>query len=267
MKFTHFQRKSVSLIVLATFVALLHCWAMPAQAATRGGNSETTLASGDSGGPGFIEEESSSEPVIKKGKKFPWLFVGLGLVAVGVAVYFLVIKKTNYTLTVTLGAGCSGTPAENGTYEKGKVVNYSYTALPGYGNLQVKVDGAAVATSGTITMDKNKALVVTADALDIRGTWAFTATGLTATSFSIQFTGTATSGTLRLIGYTNTGTYTVNGANVTFDIGGGITFTGKFNTSTTMSGNHTYGTWSATRTSTTAPSAAPAASMETLSRK
>jgi hypothetical protein len=163
MKFTHLQRKTISLIVLAAFVGLLHFWATPAPAATRTGNSETTIAQGNSGGPNFIEEESGSTRGIQKAKKFPWLFIGLGVVAVGVALYFLVINKPKFTLTVTLGAGCTGTPAASGTYKEGTAVSYNYTPLAGYGSLQVKVDGAAVPASGTITMDKDKALTVTAE--------------------------------------------------------------------------------------------------------
>ncbi len=161
MKFTNFQRKSVSLIVLATFVALLHFWATPAPAATIAGNSETAIAQRDSGGPSFIEEEST-EPVIKKAKKFPWLFIGLGVVVIGVAVYFLVIKKPKYTLTVTLGTGCTGTPAATAKFKKGESVPYNYSPQAGYGNLQVKLDGVAVAASGTVAMDKAHTLEVSA---------------------------------------------------------------------------------------------------------
>jgi len=246
MKFTHLQRKTVSLIVLAAFVGLLHGWSMPAQAATKAGNSETTIAQGDSG-PNFIEAESGKTPAISKGKKFPWLFVGLGVVVIGVALYFLVIKKTNYTLNVTLGAGCTGTPAATATYEKGTVVSYNYTPQAGFGLVKVTVDGVAAPAAGTITMDKDKTLAVTATAMDIRGTWLVTATGLTAASFHITFTGTTTSGTLKLVEFTNTGSYTVNGENISFGIGGGITFTGKFTTSTNMNGTHTYGNWSAVK--------------------
>lgn len=78
------------------------------------------------------------------------------------AVYFLVLKKTKYELTVTLGQGCTGTPAANAKYKKGEAVAYNYSAQSGYGNLQVKLDGAAVAATGTVTMDKAHSLDVSA---------------------------------------------------------------------------------------------------------
>jgi hypothetical protein len=258
MKFTNLQRKSVSLIVLVSFVALLQLWATPAPAATRTGNSETTIAQGNSGGPNFIEEESGSTRSIQKAKKFPWLFVGLGVIAIGVAVYFLVIKKTNYTLTVTLGAGCTGTPAATTSYEKGTVVSYNYTPLAGYGLVQVTVDGAAAPASGTITMDNNKTLAVTAMALDIRGTWVVNFTGSSgANTYTIVFSGTQTSGTWHLIGYSDTGTYTTNAENVNWVWNGyAWTFAGKFQTNNKMTGTHAWpdiglsGTWTAIRQGT-----------------
>lgn len=248
MKFTNFQRKSVSLIVLATFIALLNFWATPAPAATTAGNSETAIAQGGSGGPSFIEEEGTPEAFVKKEKKFPWLIVGLGLVAVGIVVYFLVIKKPKYTLNVTLGTGCTGTPAATTKYKKDTTATYNYSASAGFG-AQVQLDGVEVPASGTIKMDKDHTLTVNA-VLDIRGTWFLSATNLSTPTFNIEFTGMTTSGTLRLIDFTNTGTYTVNGENVNFDIGEGITFTGRFENSNKMSGTHSgtnYGDWSATR--------------------
>jgi hypothetical protein len=90
MKFSHLQRKSISLIVLVTFVALLHFWAAPALAATNAKKPETSMERVDRDGSSFMEQESSAVPVIKKAKKFPWLIVGLGTVVVGVALFFLI---------------------------------------------------------------------------------------------------------------------------------------------------------------------------------
>ena len=99
--------------------------------------------------------------VHKKGKKFPWLIVALVTVAGGAALYFLVLKKTKYELTVTLGAGTTGTPATS-KYKKGEVVAYSFSAQAGYGNLQVMLDGSLVAASGSVTMDKAHAITTSA---------------------------------------------------------------------------------------------------------
>ena len=255
MKLTEFQRKSVSLVVLFTFLALLHFWATPAPASTGTGNSTATIAPGDGSGPGFFEEESAQAPVIKKSKKFPWLLVGLGAVAVGVALYFLVIKKPNYKLNVSLGVGCTGTPAASASYKKGTVVTYDYKPYAGYGNVQVTVDGAAVPNSGTITMDRDKTLSVSAENLDIRGTWLFSFTGVDGfETFTMICSGSRTSGTWIMVGYSDTGNYTVDGENVAFVFNGTPwTFNGKFETKDQMSGTHVWaaigvsGTWTAIR--------------------
>jgi hypothetical protein len=120
------------------------------------------LAQGDSTSPDFIEQESEPEAEIKKGKKFPWLLIGAVVVVGAAAVYFLVIKKPKYTLTVNLGAGATGTPAATAKYKKGEAVAYNYTPQSGYFNLQVKLDGVAVAASGSVNMDKDHTLEVTA---------------------------------------------------------------------------------------------------------
>jgi hypothetical protein len=163
VSFTIFQRKSVSLIVLATFVALLFFWTTPAPADSTIGNSKMVIGQGNSGGPGFIEHESKLEPVIKKERKFPWLIVGLGIVAVGIAVYFLVIKKSKYTLTVNMSTGAQGTPA-SGThaYKKGQTVAYRYQSSDGYKIKTILLDGQEVPAEGTIAMDKDHRIEVAA---------------------------------------------------------------------------------------------------------
>lgn len=264
MKFTNLQHKTISMIVLLTFVVLLHFSATPAQAASNSGNSETTIAQGNSNGPGFIEEESSSEPVIKKGKKFPILFVALGVVAIGVAVYFLVIKKPDYTLTVNLGTGCTGTPAATAKYKKDTAVAYNYTAPAGY-MAQVKLDGVAVPASGTVTMDKDHTLDVTSE-IDIRGTWnfKFRATNVSKNwTWSFKFTGDGKSGPVMI--YIYPGTYTVSGNNITWQFSGyNISGTGTFSSKDALSGTATLvdvkigdvlvtaANWTATRSGTTA---------------
>jgi hypothetical protein len=68
-------------------------------------------------------------------------------------------------LTVSLGAGVSGTPANSAAYFQGTVVNYSYSLLAGYQNLQVTLDGNPVAVSGTVTMNGSHTLGVTSSAI------------------------------------------------------------------------------------------------------
>ena len=278
MKFTNLQHKTVSLIVLATFVSLLYFSATPAPAATRAGNSETAIAPGDSGAPSFIEEEGTPEGFVKKPGKFPWLIVGLGVVAVGAALYFLVIKKPKYTLTVTLDANCTGTPAATGKYTKGTVVNYNYTAPAGY-LAQVKLDGVDVLASGTVTMDKDHAITVTS-ARDIRGAWTFNfkATNIVKNwSWTLTFTGDGKSG-IFTDNFGDKGTYTITGNTVTWrfntwDISGTGTFTGV----NTMAGTATFhgvliggvlvtaANWTAIHSGATAFGTASAASVKTKS--
>jgi len=99
---------------------------------------------------------------IKK-KKFPVLLVVGAVVVVGVLAYLLTKKKPEKTLTVTVGEGVDGNPA-NGThkYKQGSSANYSYTLKNGYTSLIVKLDGADGPASGTITMDKDHILTVNA---------------------------------------------------------------------------------------------------------
>jgi len=164
MKFVNFYRKPVSMFVMVAFTIMMCFWANQSPAAPAAPSTEksstASAASAEEESPGFIEQEEST-PVVKKGKKFPWLIVGAVVVIGAAAVYFLVLSK-KYALTVNLSEGCSGTPAETTKYKKNAVVSYSYSTEAGYGDLQVKLDGVAVATSGSVTMDKVHTLDVSA---------------------------------------------------------------------------------------------------------
>lgn len=67
-----------------------------------------------------------------------------------------------FVLTVSKGAHVNGNPA-SGTYThaRGTNVSYSYTPESGYSGLEVKIDGAAAANSGTIAMNDNHTLTAT----------------------------------------------------------------------------------------------------------
>jgi len=103
-------------------------------------------------------------------KKFPWLLVAGGVIVLTVAV-LLLTKKKKYTLTLNVGDGVTGnvepTPgiidAPNYNpyrYKKGETVNYSFTAKPGYSNLEVRLNETLVDNPGTITMNRNYTLRV-----------------------------------------------------------------------------------------------------------
>jgi len=74
-----------------------------------------------------------------------------------------------YQLTVTKGQGAAGTPA-SGTawYNENETVDYNYSLLQGYTDLEVRVDGADVSPAGTITMDKNHTLEAATKRIDLQ---------------------------------------------------------------------------------------------------
>jgi formylglycine-generating enzyme required for sulfatase activity len=114
--------------------------------------------------PGAFEKTQPRAQLKKK--KFPWLWVILGVGVATAAILLLTKKKkpsVNYTLTVTLATGVSGTPAAGTfTHESGTLVDYSYTPAAGYNSVEVKLDGNVMAAAGSITMDQDHALAVTA---------------------------------------------------------------------------------------------------------
>lgn len=67
-----------------------------------------------------------------------------------------------HALTVLSGTGTTGSPAASGLYPQGTVVNYSYALQAGYQNLQVTLDGGPTVAIGTVTMDGDHTLAVTA---------------------------------------------------------------------------------------------------------
>lgn len=157
------QRKPISMFVIITFTIFLCAWNNLAAGAEK--NSRTTMEQSDGSTPNFLEQERNGETVAKKGKKFPWLIAGLGAVALGVVIYFLVIKKSRYyTLTIDSGEGIIGEPAVTVKYKKeaGLFVNYKYVLQAGYHSLQVKLDGVEVPDHGTITMNRDHTLFIRA---------------------------------------------------------------------------------------------------------
>jgi hypothetical protein len=182
-----------------------------------------------------------------------------------------------YTLTVTVSAGVSGTPAA-GTYSYAKdaKVAFSYTLIEGYSNLSVLLDGTTTmaSSSGTITMSANHSLSVSAtEKRKIQGSWALSESYNDGSSFAVTatFSGNSASGTVT-DSAGGSGTYTFNDTTAVFTIvfpDVTYTYSGTFSDADTMSGtckrfqesdNVISGTWTATRgaAASTALSAAQA---------
>ena len=118
-----------------------------------------------SAAPAVFEKAQKEAKFKKKGKKFPWLWVILGVGVVATVILLLSKKKSavNYALTVTLAAGVNGTPAAGAyTYKSGTKIDYSYRPGSGFDALEVKLDDNILAASGQITMDQDHVLTVTA---------------------------------------------------------------------------------------------------------
>ena len=110
----------------------------------------------------------------------------------------------NYVLTVAKNAGVSGTPETGAyTYAQGTTVNYSYTAATGYTDLAVKLDNAAIAASGTFSMNANHSLTATAVQAPVGEHYTLTIT----TSAGVEGTpaaGVYTYTTITLVNYSYT---------------------------------------------------------------
>lgn len=173
-----------------------------------------------------------------------------------------------YVLTVMVGEGATGTPA-TGThnYNEDDVVTYQYTLQPGYRNLTVVLDGVAVGATGTLVIDTNHNLQVSAEQIDIRGTWSgvFDWQGAQ-TYFEVTFSGGLKEGTTKglfdFVGGYGNGTFTLDGDQIDFTLnypsctaGNGLTLTGTLQDNSNMSGtwiwdcNTTYrtGSWTLER--------------------
>jgi hypothetical protein len=161
--------------------------------------------------------------------------------------------KTNgdagqYTLSVTVAQGISGTPAAGSTsYADGDTVNYNYSLQAGYENLDVKLDGVTVASSGVITMDQNHTLTVTADEkFNPTGKWTGYLYYIPDLYADITFSGDYTSGTVTgdidFISGTGNGTYSISGnsINIVLHYGGGNVYL----TGTIEDNDHMSGDWS-----------------------
>jgi hypothetical protein len=173
-------------------------------------------------------------------------------------------------LSVTLGKGVSGTPtAGTFNYAQGTVVDYSFAAADGYYDLTVLLDGAAIDSSGTITMDDDHTLDVAATAgKNLRDTWVLAEVYNDGSSFSVDatFSGNYASGIVS-DSQGGSGTFTFTGATVAFTlVFPDVTYeyTGTFTDDDTMGGtckryrtadNVISGNWVAKRKSSLAAAA------------
>lgn len=173
-----------------------------------------------------------------------------------------------YTLTVSLAAGVTGTPAAGSyPYTQGTKVNYSYALAEGYANLAVTVDGDEAAGKGTITMSEDITLAASAvKKYNIQGPWTMTEAYNDGSSFAVTvtFSGSYTAGTVS-DSQGGSGTYDYSDATLDFTLlFPDLTYEYKetsFTDENTMSGTckryrpggtSISGSWSATRVTTTA---------------
>ena len=105
--------------------------------------------------------EKEGKPSVQNHRKFPWLPVILG-VGAGVVLVMLLAKKKKHTLTVNLHVGTSGNPAATATYKRGTKVSYAYASKAGFDWLQVRLDNVVVPPNGSLTMDRDHTLDVSA---------------------------------------------------------------------------------------------------------
>jgi hypothetical protein len=163
----------------------------------------------------------------------------------------------NYTLTVLLAAGVTGTPATGQyTYKELTQVSFTYTAVntlcsvEAFLNSKIRYSG-----TGTITLFAD-GYKLTADIIDLRGTWnvALTKDGDTSPTylFSIMMTGPdVLSGTFTdSRGYHGTWTGSSGALTLTYTDWVDFVLTGTvYSMSGSYTGNSTSGSWSASKSS------------------
>jgi hypothetical protein len=71
--------------------------------------------------------------------------------------------KTLYTLSTSLATGTTGAPSAETIYPEQTIVPYDYSLSAAYNSLAVFIDGLRVPVTGSITMDSNHSIEVTAD--------------------------------------------------------------------------------------------------------
>ena len=165
-------------------------------------------------------------------------------------------------LTVEMTDGVTGTPAA-GTrnYPKGTVLNYSYALKDSFYGLTVLLDDELADSSGTITMNENHKIVISAtESKNVRGTWQLSEAYQDGGTFNVTatFSGDSSEGTVT-DSDGGSGTYTFIGATVKFNlVFPDVTYEyeGDFSDNDTMSGtcrrfqtaeNAVNGSWIATR--------------------
>lgn len=160
--------------------------------------------------------------------------------------------KPEYTLSVTVEPGLTGTPAAGvQTLADLTEVEYKYTPVNAKHTIEVIFDGVQSAASGTVTMYKNITLV--ARLIDIRAVWDISTydqnNAVTAT-YTITFSGAdILGGTFSdSRGYAGTWNAASNVININYDNWEKYKLTGTlFNMSGTWANGSAVGSWVAAR--------------------
>lgn len=185
------------------------------------------------------------------------------IVAISILIFSgCVIEKTSddsnptgqFTLTVSIGTGVSGSPTSGSfNYLEGSLVNYGYSLESGYSNLQVLIDGSSSPASGSIQMNSNHSLSVSATLVsatyDVRGHWVGKGWDSNGDSdpFEVNFSGTSTltgdtTGFMNNPSNVGNGHFNVSGTDIQFDLWYGSVRNFQF-TGTFSDNNHMSGTW------------------------
>lgn len=193
---------------------------------------------------------------MKRGEAMKILFTALMIPAIVFLNSCSNFGSPDYTVTVLLGPGVSGTPAA-GTYvhKEFDSVEYSYGPQEGAAVPTVTINSTAYAVSGTLTMFTN--IQIEAYQTDIRGSWHFilteTSTSTQKSAMDITLSGTSLVNGTFSDSQGNSGEWSLGTDGNTLT----ITYSDWFNTvltgmissmvAGTWTGFDTFGTWTATK--------------------
>jgi hypothetical protein len=191
----------------------------------------------------------------KREKMMKKILIAFLVPAIGLMISCKNFGSPDYSVTVILGPGISGTPAAGTSVHKEfDSIDYSYGPLEGATVPTVTINGTAKTASGTLMMFTH--VQIEAYQTDIRGTWSFvlneTSTSTTKSQMDVTFSGTSLISGTFMDSQGNGGEWGIGPDGDTLV----IAYSNWFNTAMagtlstgygTWAGFDTYGTWTATK--------------------